>query len=774
MKTCINLSFILLVLLPGMNTLFAQTLPVNLVFSEEEHTLKFSKADALGLYDLSVIEDVNLEFYDPSFWDLMHQNFGTDYYAVAKLTYGDVEYDSVGVQFKGQTSYKTPLKLGKDKFSFGVKMDLHREEQELDGYSTLNFNNAFGDATYMKEILYAKLAGKHIPSVQGNYIHLYLNGDDWGIYPNIQQVNNDFLKEWFLTNDGARWRADAPPTTKKDVAETSPNWGDGTAALNFHGEDTTLYQDYYTLKSSDIDNPWDHLVKVCDILNNTVIADLKDSLQNYMYLDATLWFLATEILFSDDDSYVHKGKMDYALYWDIETGLMTPLEIDGNSALGIRNATWDLLYNADNENYPLLHRLMQVPEIRQRYLAHAKTIIEESFNDSTSDESISELFDLIREPVQLDPKRITIFPRFLSEVDTLRKFFTLRKDIIMTHPEMQFASAEISDISMSVDGVEWIDPKPGEEVLISVSPSHSSGIREANIYISSQLYGNFEKKAMEANGQNYTFQIDSLTAGKFFRYSFEIVADNDQGSTTYFPAGAEHEVYYFNVNIPILEDPDIVINEIMATNSTTIFDENGDSDDWIELFNRSATEVRLDDYYLSDDIGNLYKWQFPENTYISPNDYLLIWADSDDPFTDLHSNFKLSASGEQIFLTTGAGEISDSLTFGTQNTDIGLGRYPNGTGDFARLIPTPGSENLEMTGLSLAEESSDILIYPNPTNDRFYIENGNREIGSITIYDIVGNMILNTRSQTEVNVSFLEAGIYIVTIEKEKFILVKN
>ena len=65
-------------------------------------------------------------------------------------------------------------------------------------------------------------------------------------------------------------------------------------------------------------------------------------------------------------------------------------------------------------------------------------------------------------------------------------------------------------------------------------------------------------------------------------------------------------------------------------------------------------------------------------------------------------------------------------------------------------------------------------IYPNPSNDRFYIESGDREIGNITIYDIVGNMVHNTSSQNEVDVSFLETGIYVVAIEKEKFILVKN
>ncbi len=198
-------------------------------------------------------------------------------------------------------------------------------------------------------IFMMRIIGKSCTNIttqkQGNFIHLYLNGEDWGLYPNIQQLNNDFLKEWFLNNNGIRWRADVLPEALKSTEETIPNWGDGTAALNYLGEDTVQYQRYYTLKSSEEANPWDYLVKVCDVLNNTPIENLHDSIRNYINLDATLWFLATEIIFSDDDSYVHKGKMDYYLYWDEETGLMNPLEFDGNSAMGIRNVHWDLFYN---------------------------------------------------------------------------------------------------------------------------------------------------------------------------------------------------------------------------------------------------------------------------------------------------------------------------------------------------------------------------------------------------------------------------------------------
>jgi hypothetical protein len=418
---------------------------------------------------------------------------------------------------------------------------------------------------------------------------------------------------------------------------------------------------------------------------------------------------------------------------------------------------------------------MQIPEIRQRYLAHVKTIIEDCFNDSVPDDLISETYTLIGDPVLQDPRRLTSYFRFNNEVDTLRKFFSVRKDFIMSHTEIQFESSEISNIIMSVNGVEWAIPSSEDEVKISLSATHPSGIREANLYSASRLYGNFEKRTMEYDGQDFIMYLKNLPGGEYIRFYIEIVADDNQGSVTYAPAGAEHEVYFFRVTAPVLENSDLVINEIMATNNNTMQDEMGEYDDWIELFNKSNSDIDLHDYFLSDDADNLYKWQFPENSTISSNAYLLVWADKDEQQSDFHSNFKLSATGEQLFLVTSKGQIADSLTFTAQHSDISLARLPNGTGDFIPLQPTPGTENLETAiSVNLPEQTNGIIIYPNPTHDRLYIKSSRQIIEDITIYDIVGNKVLQTSYNAEVDISQLEAGLYIISIDHISYLIIKN
>ncbi len=78
----------------------------------------------------------------------------------------------------------------------------------------------------------------------------------------------------------------------------------------------------------------------------------------------------------------------------------------------------------------------------------------------------------------------------------------------------------------------------------------------------------------------------------------------------------------------------------------------------------------------------------PFRTTIGANDYLIIWADNDIAQLDLHANFKLSASGEEVFLINADGEIEDEASYTAYTSDKGFARVPNGTGDFIWQHPT--------------------------------------------------------------------------------------
>jgi len=73
----------------------------------------------------------------------------------------------------------------------------------------------------------------------------------------------------------------------------------------------------------------------------------------------------------------------------------------------------------------------------------------------------------------------------------------------------------------------------------------------------------------------------------------------------------------------------IKINEISSSNTNVIQDLDGDYPDWIELFNNSLSTVNLSDYYITDDLDSLAKWQFP-NVEVEPDSLLLIFASGKD------------------------------------------------------------------------------------------------------------------------------------------------
>ncbi|OWY22235.1 T9SS C-terminal target domain-containing protein [Sphingobacteriales bacterium UPWRP_1] len=162
----------------------------------------------------------------------------------------------------------------------------------------------------------------------------------------------------------------------------------------------------------------------------------------------------------------------------------------------------------------------------------------------------------------------------------------------------------------------------------------------------------------------------------------------------------------------------VVINEVMASNSTTAADEMGEYDDWVELFNNAQFSISLNGYFLSDDSLILNKWPFP-NISIAGRDYLIIWTDKDPEQGPLHTGFKLDAAGETVLLVNPLLAIIDGVAYNTQAADTSIGRYPNGIGAFVPMLPTFDGPNQQgiVTAVHDLQPQSRLTVYPNPATD---------------------------------------------------------
>ena len=140
----------------------------------------------------------------------------------------------------------------------------------------------------------------------------------------------------------------------------------------------------------------------------------------------------------------------------------------------------------------------------------------------------------------------------------------------------------------------------------------------------------------------------------------------------------------------------LVINEILTSNTMTNEDEDGEFHDWVELYNGTGATVNLAGYGLTDTAAQPFKWVFPAQT-IAAGDYLIVYC-SDKNRTvvnqPLHTNWKISSSGEVITLTNAASVTVDQVPATVIPSDVSFGRLPNGSGPFVFFTAvTPDAQN---------------------------------------------------------------------------------
>ncbi len=246
--------------------------------------------------------------------------------------------------------------------------------------------------------------------------------------------------------------------------------------------------------------------------------------------------------------------------------------------------------------------------------------------------------------------------------------------------------------------------------------------------------------------------------------------------------------------------PDLVINEFLASSDQCCPDGNGEMEDFIEIYNPGTTAVDIGGLWITDNLDDPSDWeQIPVSdstipiTIIVAGGHIVIWADEDQNTQGiLHtSGFKLSSGGEEIGLIYISGTDTvfvDSLTFGSQTTDISYGRYPDGSDTWQQMNPTPdmvnvGDLNIDQDPLPLGFRV--YQNYPNPFNPITTIQYDLRGNGlvNITIYDMLGRKVktlVNTNQDagyksviwnaTNEQGNPVSAGVYVYQLRAQNFI----
>ena len=654
-----------------------------------------------SLYNAQTLRTLYLRFHHEDWFQQMETFYRTDIEVPAELIVDGEVYPEVGVHFRGTSSYFT---VNSEKKSFNLAVDYGQDGQRLYGYKTLNLLNGHVDASFLREVLYNRIARDYMPAMKANFVKLVINGENWGVYINLQQYNKDFLDEWFQTKGGVRWKI-------------GPGGG---GALNYSGDDPATYQETYQLKTPDAKDPWTDLIALCKLLDtSTSDAELAEKLPALLNIDQALWQLAVSNVCMDDDGYIHKGG-DYTLYQDVN-GRFQLVPHDNNESFrfgrerrggrgggpgggGPGGWSWgDLtdgmaspLAHADNAERPLIHRLLANPQWRARYLAHLQTVRDEWLDWDVLKPIISEYQALIDTEVERDDKKLYGYEDFTTDTPMeIQRFVTQRREYLQNHPALSQPTPKI----VSVEVASGQTPMAGQPTSVTATLDASVAADSVLLHYNTDPRTVFKQVEMTKDGESYVGQVPVFPAHTTIYYYVEANAVETHGTTSFSPTRSEQGAATFRLDVPVAKETAIVINEFMAFNTETITDPQGQHEDWLELHNLTDAAVSLSGMYLTDKADNPKKWTFPENTEIPANGYLLVWLDENGKAErGLHANFKLSRNGETVMLVDTdmrGNQVLDKVTFEEQEKDDALGRWPNGTGKFIRLQTTPGKENVQ-------------------------------------------------------------------------------
>src|SRR5262245_24916761 len=211
-------------------------------------------------------------------------------------------------------------------------------------------------------------------------------------------------------------------------------------------------------------------------------------------------------------------------------------------------------------------------------------------------------------------------------------------------------------------------------------------------YVSQTMFDDGVHGDGQAGDQIFGAQITPASTGTLVKYY--LAATDALPQTTTYPQGSPASAYLaYTVGYVT---PNLVVNEILASNFTINQDEAGQYEDWAEIRNRDTVPIDLAGMYLSNDGSQSQVWAFP-STVLQPDQFVLIWCDNDVTQGPLHANFKLSAAGDSIHLfdTVDHGNTEiHGFTFGVQKTDVSFGYFPDdGDAPEYLLTPTPAASN---------------------------------------------------------------------------------
>jgi len=299
-------------------------------------------------------------------WIYENEESDLEHRAVFVFSSGDIHdtIHDIGFRLRGNTSRVSMKKSFKISFNTYVKGRKYKDVEKL------NLNGEHNDPSVSRSLIYWHILREAgLPGARANHVCVYINSNYYGLYANIEHIDEEWLKAYYGDNDGNLYKCLYP------------------ADLNYRGEGQQVYKyhngDYrvYELKTNEDKDDYSDLANFIKVLNKTPLKDLPCALEEVFNVQSYLKIAAIDVLTGNWDGYIF-NKNNFYLYNDPKTGRFDYIPYDVDNTFGIDwfNINWATrnMYNWSNSNEqrPLFTRLMQVPEYKAQYSYYMKQLID--------------------------------------------------------------------------------------------------------------------------------------------------------------------------------------------------------------------------------------------------------------------------------------------------------------------------------------------------------------------------------------------------------------
>ncbi len=695
-------------------------------------------------------------------WIYDNVQSNTEFHAVFIFNNGEVidTIEDIGFRLRGNTSRYSQKK------SFKVSFNTFVQGRKYHGLEKMNLNGEHNDPSIARsKICWDILREFEIPASRSNHVELFINNNYYGLYINVEHVDEEFVKSRFGNNDGNLYKCLWP------------------ADLNYLGDDPELYKfesggrRAYNLKINTTEDDYSDIANFIDVLNNTPDNEFACEIRKVFNLEDYLKIIAIDIISGNWDGYIY-NKNNFYLYHNTETDKFEYIPYDLDNTLGIDwiGRDWETRNIYDwqqhgNEARPLYTRIMNIPELKDQYSYYLDILI----NEITKSEIIFPKIEIIKSMISPYVVNDPYYPLdygythqdFLNSFDEaigghvaygIKPYFETRNnsasqqlELNNISPIVKYMQYDLPLINVNLNVMAYVEDdnsNPNVEIIYIKNGGSSNSI---------EMYDDGMHNDGEAGDNFYGNSIPAITISGTM--DFQIKASDNYSNFVFCPCEMIH------LEITPSANRLLYINEFMASNNSTIADEFGEFDDWIEIYNGDSEPVWLGNKYLSDNFNNPDKWQLPQIDLPS-DEFLLIWADNDPEQGENHTNFKLKKEGEKIGIfdtdTTGFFPL-DTITFGLQRTDTSFGRIPDGGTQWIFFdTATHGYSNVPVGIFEPTLEQ--FMIFPNPVTGGLLFFNEARE--EIKLSDLSGKTILIAKKTDVVNIISLRKGFYILTTNR--------